>query len=59
MVDGECRKEVVPKNPEIYKGIATKEDWKGYGFKIEYIEEIQPIEINGKLSLWEYDYKLR
>lgn len=28
-----------------------------YGFKIEDVEEIEPIQINGKLSLWDYDYK--
>ena len=37
----------------------NKTDWKGYGFKIEEVEEIKPIEINGKLSLWEYDYNAK
>ena len=32
-------------------------DKNGYGFKLEDVEEIIPIKINGKLSLWEYDYK--
>lgn len=30
--------------------------WDGYGFKLENIEKINPIAINGKLSLWDYDY---
>ena len=49
-------KETVPKNPRVYKGLINKGDWDGYGFKIENVEEIEPIQINGKLSLWDYDY---
>lgn len=55
-VDDDFRKKVLPKNPNVYKGL-NKTEWKGYGFKIENVEEIETIEINGKLSLWEYDYK--
>jgi len=54
-VNENFRKKVIPKNPLVYKGISDTE-WKGYGFKLENIEEINPIDINGKLSLWEYDY---
>ena len=54
-VDDNFRKKVIPKNPNVYKGL-NKAEWKGYGFKIEEVEEIKPIETNGKLSLWEYDY---
>ena len=57
-VDDNFRKKVIPKNPRVYKGLNNTE-WKGYGFKIEEVEEIKPIEINGKLSLWEYDYKAK
>ena len=42
-VNNKFREEVVPKNPEVYKGLITKEKWEGYGFKIENIEEIEPI----------------
>ena len=39
-------------------GILQKDsNWEGYGFKLENIEKIEPIEINGKLSLWDYNYK--
>lgn len=48
---------VSQKNPLVYDGIIHKGDWEGYGFKLENIEKINPIEINGKLSLWDYDYK--
>ena len=54
-VDERFRTEVIPKNPLVYRGISDTE-WKGYGFKIENIKEIDPIEINGKLSLWDYDF---
>ena len=56
-VDEEFINETVPKNLEVYRGLVSKENWEGYGFKIEDIKEIEPIYINGKLSLWEYDYK--
>ncbi|MCI9063487.1 MAG: ASCH domain-containing protein [Clostridia bacterium] len=54
-VDNDFRKEVVPKNPEVYRGIATKNDWEGYGFKVEDVEEIEPISVKGKLGLWDYN----
>lgn len=56
-VDDNFRKEVVPKNPEVYSGLVTKPHWEGYAFKVEKVEKIDPIEVNGKLSFWEYDYK--
>lgn len=39
----------------IYKGLINKDDWDEYGFQLENVEKIDPIEINGKLSLWDYD----
>ena len=48
------------KNELVYYGVIHKDDnnekWNGYGFKLENIEKIKPIDINGKLSLWDYDY---
>lgn len=56
-VDDELKKELGKKDVNIYRGVLIdKKNWQGYGFKIENIEEIEPIFINGKLSLWEYDY---
>lgn len=51
------------KDPLVYYGIIHKDDyqerynktWDGYGFKLEDIVEIEPIPINGKLSLWDYE----
>ena len=57
-VDDKLKEELQEKNPLVYYGILQKDsDWDGYGFKLENIEKIEPIEINGKLSLWDYDYK--
>ena len=39
----------------MYKGITNKTSWEGYGFKIEEVEEIKPIPVKGKLSLWDYN----
>lgn len=44
------------KNPLVYAGVIKEPFWNGYGFKLENIEKIPHIEINGKLSLWEYEY---
>ena len=54
-VDDKFRKEVIPRNPLVYKGISDTK-WQGYGFKLENVEEIDPIEVNGKLSLWDYNF---
>lgn len=56
-VDDELAKALEQKNELIYYGLIHKADWDGYGFKLENIQKINPIEINGKLSLWDYDYK--
>lgn len=47
------------KDSMVYAGIVkkTSSNWDGYGFKLENVEKITPIEINGKLSLWDYDYE--
>lgn len=55
-ITDEVRKELKEKNPLIYYGIINNPEWKGYGFKLENVEKINPIEIKGKLSLWDYDY---
>ena len=48
---------MISKNKDVYKGMKNYLGKNGYGFKLEDVEEIIPIKINGKLSLWEYDYK--
>ena len=57
-VDDKLKEELQEKNPLVYYGTLQKDsNWDGYGFKLENIEKIEPIEIKGKLSLWDYDYK--
>lgn len=57
-VDDKFVKEVVLKNPKIYKSLINKDNWSGYGFKMEEVKEIEPIQINGKLGLWNYNEKI-
>lgn len=49
-------KKLFSKNPLVYEGLINKNDWDGYGFKLENVKEINPIETNGKLSLWDFEY---
>lgn len=44
------------KNSLVYSNIVNNTEWNGYGFKLENVEKINPIEVNGKLGLWNYDY---
>ena len=55
-VDDKLRKELTAKDPIVYSGVIKHLDWEGYGFKIEDVKKIKPIPVNGKLSLWDYDY---
>lgn len=57
LVDDEFTKKMLKKDPIVYGNLTKKSNKKVYGFKIEDIERIDPIEVNGKLSLWDYDYK--
>ena len=56
-IDVEARKMLKEKNSIVYDSIINNSNWQGYGFKMENIEKIDPIEVNGKLSFWDYDYK--
>ena len=57
-VDEKLKNWLKEKNPLVYYGVIKKDTaWDSYGFKLENIEKISPIEINGKLSLWDYEYK--
>lgn len=56
-VDNEFRNNLEKTDSIVYSGIINHPEWEGYGFKLEEITKIEPIEIKGKLSFWEYDYK--
>lgn len=56
-VTDEFRKELQEKNSLVYSNAINNKYWNGYAFKVENVKKIKEIEVNGKLSLWEYDYK--
>ena len=56
LIDEEARKMLKKKNNPVYDSIIKHTEWKGYGYKLENIKKINPIEVNGKLSFWDYDY---
>lgn len=43
-------------NP-VYEKVIRDTEWKGYGFRLENVEKVGPIEIKGKLGLWNYEDK--
>lgn len=45
------------KNILVYGSIIKHTEWDGYGFKLENVKKVEPIYINGKLSLWDYNGK--
>ncbi len=55
-VDDNFVKKVGSTNPLVYKSIIEKNSRQVYGFKLEKVKKINYIYINGKLSLWDYDY---
>lgn len=55
LIDDEARKMLKAKQSPVYDSVVENTDWDGYGFKLENVERIEPIFVNGKLSLWDYD----
>ena len=53
-IDDKQRKILQEKNPLVYENIIKHTDWNGYGFKLENVQKITPLPVNGKLSLWDY-----
>lgn len=56
-VDDEFRRYLAKEDSVVYGSIIKHTEWYGFGFKMENPQEIDNIPINGKLSLWDYDYK--
>ena len=56
-IDENAREMLKKKKSPIYDNVINSTDWDGYGFKMENVEKIENIPVNGKLGLWEYDYK--
>ena len=49
------KEELREKNFLVYSGTTERADWNGYGFKLENVETMEPILVNGMLGLWEYE----
>lgn len=56
-IDDAAKEMLKKKNNPVYDWVRKDNKWDGYGFKLENIKKINPIEINGKLNLWDFDYK--
>lgn len=54
-VDDDFRKVLKMENDLVYNHIIDDKSWNGYAFKMDDIQLIKPIYINGKLGLWNYD----
>lgn len=54
-IDNEARKMLKEKDVILYSSTIKHTEWDGYGFKLENVVEIEPILVNGKLSLWDYE----
>ena len=54
-VDDEFKNKLRHKSYNVYAGVIDDSEWQGYAFKIENVEKIKPIFINGKLGMWECD----
>ena len=50
------KEELREKNFLVYSGTTENADWNGYGFKLENVETMEPIFVNGMLGLWEYNF---
>ncbi len=55
-VNEEVGEKLLKKDPLVYYNL---KNWKGFGFKLENVQKIKPIPINGKLSLWEYNGEIK
>ena len=55
-INEDVKEELRAKNAPVYWGITSDPTWSGYGFKLENIQKIDPIYVNGSLGLWEFDY---
>lgn len=56
LIDQKMREVLQKENALVYSNIIRHTEWKGYGFYLTNIEKITPIYMNGRLSLWDYEY---
>ena len=53
-VTEDFREELRQKNGPVYAGTTEAANWEGYGFKLENVQRLEPVYVNGMLGLWEY-----
>lgn len=49
------KEELREKNFLVYSGTTERAGWNRYGFRLENVETMEPIFVNGMLGLWEYE----
>ena len=54
LIDDKMKKELLKENDLVYENV-SKDAKVHYGFKLDNIEKIDKIYVNGKLSLWDYN----
>lgn len=54
-IDEKAREMLKEKNSFVYNSVIKDTNWNGYGFKMEHVQKIKPVPVNGKLSLWEFE----
>lgn len=55
-VDEKLKDILRQKDKIVYHGVLKENSsWNGYGFKLENVEKVDPVYVNGKLGLWNYD----
>ena len=54
-VDEEFSKKMIKKDPDVYQNLTRKRDKPLYGFKLENVKRIKPIEVKGQLGFWNYN----
>jgi len=54
LIDDKMKKTLKELDPIVYRG-AINSNKEEYGFKLENVKKIKPIEVKGKLSFWEYN----
>ena len=57
LVDDKLKELLKEKNNYVYNNAIKNKEKKLYAFVLKDVKKIEPINIKGKLSFWEYDYK--
>lgn len=55
LVDESMKEFLRSKNVEVYAGVTEDPQWTGYGFQLEKVERILPLDTPGMLGLWKFD----